>query len=382
MATLDLISGHAGAATHALVIGVGAYRHLEGGNQPVDNQWGLRQLPGASISAKRFVDWLRQSFHHPDAPLATIEHLITGPEGIALGSDEPTMAAIRNKFFRWKQRASANPENIAIFYFSGHGVLKGTETGLLAADFAEPEVASLMHNAIHVEETVQGMFSCQANRQCFIIDACRTTEEPLLGKMTRPGEALATASEDEVRDIPQPVLFASGLNQASYQLGNIVSPFTKALIESLDAMGADDNGGGYAPGQCAVDTSSLLKGIKASMVLDRRKRPFLKKQDATAGGGGTFILHYPQEQIRVPFVVGCHPAALNEQATILIRRKGVELHRQIRAESDLESLVVPDAYEVAAELPGRLARKQVLVTPPFREGRLQDFQPAAPPPGK
>jgi hypothetical protein len=372
MATLDLKPGHAGPATHALVIGVGTYRHLEGGIQPADNQWGLRQLPGASISAKRFVDWLRQSFHHPEAPLATIEHLITAPEGIALGSDEPTMDAIRRKFFRWKERASAHAENIAIFYFSGHGVLKGTETGLLAADFAEPEIASLMFNAIHVEETVQGMFSCRADRQCFIIDACRTTEEPLLGAMTRPGEALATASENDVRDIPQSVLFASGLNQSSYQLVNAVSPFTKALIESLDAMGADDNGGGYAPGQCAVDTSSLLKGIKASMYLDRRKCPFLKKQDATPGGGGSFILHYPREQIKVPFVVGCDPVALNGQATLLIRRNGVELLRQVRSDSDLQSLVEPAAYEVAAELPGKLARKQVLVTPPFREGRLRD----------
>jgi hypothetical protein len=144
-------------------------------------------------------------------------------------------------------------------------------------------------------------------------------------------------------------------------------------------MGADDINGSYAPGECVVDTASLLRGINGAMELDRRKRRFLKLQDATMGGGGSFILHYPQEQIQVPFIVGCEPEALNQQVTLLIQQHGAVLQQRDPADTDLELRVTPDSYEAIAKLPPeRVARKKVLVTPPFREGRLRDFLPAAP----
>ncbi len=379
MATIDILPKHAGPATHVLIIGAGEYRHLADGPQPNAEPWGLGQLPGAAVSARHFLDWMRTRFHNPDAPLGSIEHLITGAEGAGLGSEEPTMAGIRAAFNRWNGRASAHAGNIAIFYFAGHGVLKGTDTGLLATDFAQPGNANVMLEAIHVEETVQGMLSCRADQQCFIIDACRTSEEPLLKKMTRPGISLATADDKDVRPIPQPVIFASGLNQASHQIAGAPSPFTHALIESLEAMGVDDVNGGYAPGECVVDTASLLRGIKAALELERRRRPFLKEQDARLGGGGSFVLHHPNHPIRVPFIVGCDPVGLNQQATLRIRQNGAELHQRGPDIADLEFPVTPDSYEAIAELPAsRMARKKVLVTPPYREGRLRDFAPVPP----
>jgi hypothetical protein len=375
MTTYDVRPGHDGPGTHAFIIGVGEYPYLEGGVQESDRNWGLKQLPGAAISAANFLDWLRLRFHNPAAPLATIEHLITGPKGVALGSAVPTMAAIMDAFDSWFDRVSRSSDNITLFYFAGHGVLKGTETGLLASDFAKPRSRNLVRNVVHVEGTVQGMLSCRANKQCFIIDACRTMEEPLVGAMTIPGQALATALESDVRPIPQAVLFASGLNQAAYQ--NIVdaSPFTKGLIQSLEGMGADDVGGGYSPGECAVDTASLQRGIEASMHLYRRGRPFIPPYQPTPGGGGSFVLHYPEEQIQVPLIVGCEPIDLNKDATLEIRQNGDPIRTRPPERGDLEHLVCPDAYEVRALLKDRKAQRTVLVTPPYREGRLKDFQP-------
>lgn len=375
MATIDLNSDPTKPATHALIIGVGEYRHLLGGVQPNAEDWGLGQLPGAAVSAGRFLDWMRANFRNPDAPLASIEHLITGAAGSKLSSEEPTMLSISTAFSRWKGRLSSHRDNIAVLYFAGHGILKGTETGLLAADFARPDNANIMSGAIHVEETVQGMFSCRADRQFFIIDACRTTEEPLLEMMTRPGLALASAKQSDVRTIAHPVIFASEINQASYQVGTS-SPFTNALIESLEGMGADDTNGGWGPGQCSVDTDSLLKGINAAMGLERRRRPFLYQQKATFGGSGSFIFHYPKGQISVPLIVGCDPTNLNASATLRILQNGLELHLRGPQVADLKHPVPPDSYWTTAELhTGSTARQKVLVTPPYREVRFRDFIP-------
>lgn len=383
MATLDLKPGYTGIATHALIIGVGAYRHLEGGPQPAGEAWGLGQLPGAEISANQFLIWLRDRYHNPTAPLATIEHLITGPPGTTLGSEEPTMAAVEAAFDRWFARCSTNAENIALFYFAGHGLLKGSETGLLTADFAQPGTANLVRRAINVEETVFGSLSCRSDKQCFIIDACRTTEEPLLGVMTRPGSALATASEADARPLDQAVIFASGLNQTAYQRGNVISPFTKALIESLEGMGVDDISGGYAPGECVVDTSSLVKGIRAAMMLERREQPFLKAQDATMDGGGNFAIHHPRESIKVPLIVGCTPPNLNLEAELHVRQNGSPVVSQAAMETDLVAVVpvVTDSYEAVGKLSsGAVASKRCLVTPPYREVRLSNFANATPGP--
>ena len=165
MPLIDLKPGHQGPATHALVIGVGAYRHLLGGYQAGPDHWGLGQLPGAAHSAATFVKWLQERFHHVEAPLATIEHLITDGPGAALGSAEPTIQAISLAINAWRVRASSHPDNIAIFYFAGHGVLMGTETGLLAADFADPAFGNPMLQSIHVEKMVQGMLSCKARSE-------------------------------------------------------------------------------------------------------------------------------------------------------------------------------------------------------------------------
>lgn len=378
MALRNLRPNHSGAATHALVIGVGEYRHFSGGAGPINPTWGLRQLPGAAISAKHFVDWLEQHFHHPEAPLATIEYLISGPEGAALNSEEPLFARIQEAFDQWHARTSSDPQNIAMLYFCGHGVLMGVETALLASDFGNPASASLVRNAIHVEGTVQGMFSSRANRQCFIIDACRTTEEPLVKAMASPGTALATATTDQVRPASQPILFASGLTEAAYQMANEPSPFTSALIESLNGLGVDDVHGSYEPGECQVTTAFLLTGIKAAMKLNRRSRPFLEDQTATAAGRGSFDLHYPRSQVLVPFIVGCDPGTLNATATISVLRDGQVLQSRPPALEDLELRVAPDSYVAMASLPDRSARQRVLVTPPFREGRLRDFVPIPP----
>ena len=49
----------AGPATHALVIGVGDYPHLNGGTKKrTDQHDGMEQLTSPPISARQFASWL------------------------------------------------------------------------------------------------------------------------------------------------------------------------------------------------------------------------------------------------------------------------------------------------------------------------------------
>ena len=59
-------------ATHAIVIGVGTYPHLNGGDPERLSRYhgGLKQLSSPPESAREFTNWLLDEFHNPAKPLA------------------------------------------------------------------------------------------------------------------------------------------------------------------------------------------------------------------------------------------------------------------------------------------------------------------------
>lgn len=67
-----------GPATHAIVIGVGAYPHLIGGAGPLTNRnEGMAQLSSPPLSARALAEWLIESLHDPSKPLATVALLLS-----------------------------------------------------------------------------------------------------------------------------------------------------------------------------------------------------------------------------------------------------------------------------------------------------------------
>jgi hypothetical protein len=66
-----------GAATHAIVIGVGHYPHLPGGKgrPKFRAHGGMGQLKSPPESARVIARWLIENYAHPDKPLATVSLL-------------------------------------------------------------------------------------------------------------------------------------------------------------------------------------------------------------------------------------------------------------------------------------------------------------------
>jgi hypothetical protein len=171
-----------GPGMHALVIGVGGYAHLPGGGgrtiaDPL-RYGNLGQLTSPPRSALEFASWLRDS--DPirwAAPLASIDLRISpapadpNPDGSGADYSDATIDSITAAYDAWKERCATDENNVAVFYFCGHG-LQSDEQLLLASDFGRYE-GNHFRGAFAFDSTRTGFLQRPPRTQCFFIDACR-----------------------------------------------------------------------------------------------------------------------------------------------------------------------------------------------------------------
>src|SRR5689334_23030709 len=112
--------------THALVIGVGKYPNLLGGETPVANADGMRQLSSPPLSARAVATWLLAEFRDDDRPLASLSLLLSedaptpfsnpktgASHDVGVATIENIVAAIK----AWKALGDSDFGNRLIFYF-------------------------------------------------------------------------------------------------------------------------------------------------------------------------------------------------------------------------------------------------------------------------
>lgn len=381
MALLSIIPDHPGPATHVMVIGVGSYAHLNGGSgPPAAENWNLKQLSSAPLSAQHFIQWLVKDYRNSEAPLASIEHLISSPHQVAdaagtlHASQEPTMANLYTAYKDWKRRAGSHPDNIAIFYFCGHGLYNNNGTALLAADFADPDVDRIALNAVHVEGTVNGMLSCAARRQCFFIDSCRTVKTSWQEMMDSPGQPLGTAGVRNLSAAQQPIFYATGPTQVALAPAGKVSLFTKSLVEALQSLAAVNPDGDFINGKWVVDTSRIEEGVNTAIKMDLTNRPWLEGPECYFGGSGKhFNLHDLPARPAVPVIMGWDPSALNQRASFEIHCAGTLVAQRLYVPptpqplEPWESRQPPEIYQVKTVLDnGYEVSRQLILQPPMK----------------
>lgn len=173
-------------ATHALIIGIGGYRHLDGGSHPkpeIRTSIGvLGQLTTAPRSARAFADFVVANAARWQAPLGSVDLILSAKPGdtAALPNGHPNSATfdvIEEAYSNWRARCDSHKDNIALLYFCGHGVEKEQQI-LLTEDFGRSTNNPWRH-AIALDTSVLGFRRCNANTQCFFIDACREITSPL-----------------------------------------------------------------------------------------------------------------------------------------------------------------------------------------------------------
>jgi hypothetical protein len=237
--------------THVLLVGVGDYPYLKDGDhtKPFDMAMGMGQLSSPALSVQALATWFMDAntgFHNPDRPLSSLQVLcsanapvvINGKDGTPHDVNRARMPAVKQAAMDWMERAGRNPENLAIFFFCGHGLAFGeAENALLLEDFGGNSAHPLA-DAIAFDSMRLGVLRhCAAKHQIHLVDACRTppTKDFLdtYGNGAT-GDPIAVAGlSRKLRDKIAPVYFATGLASAAYGLSGQPSLFTQALLQSM-----------------------------------------------------------------------------------------------------------------------------------------------------
>lgn len=246
--------------THAFIIGVGAYRHPPGGksSKRTTPGYGLKQLTSPPLSARAFADWLLSEYHHPEAPLGSVELLLSEqvstpyqlPDGRDVSVQPATIAAIHGAFQKWFDRCQQYSDNIAIFYFCGHGVMIQGDHILLAEDFGTSPFQPFA-NAINFDSFRRGMAQCQIRAQYFFVDACSDVLLPGLNIERACANSLIQPRWTDP-DALALVLKASPYGQSAYGQPGQVGLFTQALLCCLQGLACV-----YETGEWVVTTDSL-----------------------------------------------------------------------------------------------------------------------------
>lgn len=350
--------------THFFVVGVGAYRHVSRGSAPQPRMSrelkSLIQLSSAPTSARAFLDWVFKEFNNPDVPLGSVEFLVspvnqdssyTTPDGAQHNIESATLSNIRAAFNRWFDRCDLHADNIAVFYFCGHGI-ELDEHILLAEDFGEHE-GMLFENAINFTRTYRGMASCKAKKQWYFIDTCRQVSKGALQLTSVNARVLRSATFDDPLPEDAPILYATTFGESAYGLSDQNTRFTEALIKSLQGLGTKPAKlNRRARVRDWVVTANQLVEAMNGLLEQGNKQPNVPYQQCTrkGEGPGTSILNVLKEPPSVPVTIDVDPSIALSCAELVILRGTAEHQRRSPPKSTVWQLMVPAGTDYEARV--------------------------------
>jgi len=310
-------------STHELIIGVGGYRHLQGGSderqQVMENVGLLRQLTSPPRSAIAFAQHLLDIQADLRAPLGSIDLLISAapeepnPLPAHMAADPASLANIRAAYAAWRERCNRHEDNLAVFYFCGHGLEK-TEQYLLAEDFGADPLNPWL-GAFAFDSTRLAFHGCRAKTQCFFIDACRNITSAML--RTRPNPSPLELVMEDIPDCDfNLTMKATARNQTALGPRRGVSYFTQALLKALQGAVATQGSTGWVieSGQVAAHITTLLGLVKTSEGFTQRC--------ACEVIGNTELVQISGTP-RVFLKLACEPEPANQAVELAFERPGV-----------------------------------------------------------
>jgi hypothetical protein len=316
-----------GPATHALVIGVGAYPHLNGGSKKrTERHDGMEQLTSPPISARMFASWLLSEFRHPEKPLASVALLLS--EAAPAPFVDPTNAAksfavveassanVRAAVQHLFRRGDANADNLLIFYFCGHGIAAGTDTALLLSDYGADDLNAL-DGAIDFRRLRLGMGRSKASEQCFFVDACRASTDTLIEAIGHAGQVVIGGGTRDSALPPRraPVFYATLNGFKAFALPGKPTIFTDALLKALRDLAANDEMGDWR-----VSTNNIQTAVEH--VAGRQSLEIRKKQVPTADDTSNIHINFLTRLPEVPVYVKSDPPEALASASLVYKPAG------------------------------------------------------------
>ena len=370
--------------THALVIGIGKYPHLIGGEEQARFTDGMRQLSSPPVSARAFAEWMIQDYNFPGKQLASLSLLLseatprlflnpkTGQSyDVAIAGIDSLLTAVQE----WKARGNSSPDNRLIFYFCGHGISESDDVALLAADFNGDDDNPL-NQALDLRQLMLGLNRCQASEQVFFIDACRSSSDTLLSRSGMYAGQVPFLPGVRPAEWPRRLslpYYATLAGEMSHAIPDRVSLFTDALLRGLRGVGSDN------PEEDVwwVNTSRLQEAIHHFMAQPTFAGKLAGVQVPTVRELPVFDLHQLARPPVVPVYVTCRNPLYNQAADFLCRRGGSLCAERPAAEVDPDDPwaewtvdLVFNRYDFEAKVGGDVWLKSMDVRPTYRRVRL------------
>ena len=311
----------AGPKTHVFIIGVGGYPFLSGGaqepaqlNSQVQMLGQLTSPPRSALAFRDFILELEQGNDMQLAqPLGSIELLVSpSPSEPDAGSpgeafEESTFANITQRYNEWRARCDQDPNNVAVFFFSGHGVEKNDHY-ILPSDFGSNAVNPWI-NSICIDKTRRGFHQCAAQTQCFFIDSCRQITADMLQQnlpeiyLENPNFFAADCEHDLT-------VKAAAHNEKAFGPRKKPSYFTQAIIRALSGDAATKEAGQWTVNSSEISTKKITE-ILNFVKPDQGDKQRAKSQ---TGGGTTLVVHngIPQSHLTIT----CNPEVANSEAVL------------------------------------------------------------------
>lgn len=360
--------------THVFIIGVGNYPHLkDGSGEPSTDHRGMGQLTSPPASAMEMLNWVDSTLYNPDAPLKSIEVLISqvGPaqftdrDGLTQEIAPATWRNYETSVRAWKNRANSNAGNVAIFYFCGHGMGDGINTHLLMEDAGQSE--NLLRDAAHLHALRLAMGDCAALKQLYFVDACRTVDLALvMNPFDSSQSGLPAPKLLKIFRGDNPTLFAARQGEQAFGAPGQVSIFTQALLDGLNRCAVFRPHGR----QWAVSPQQLQQAI-AALMDDFSGIPQCPA-DGLSGMG--FQIHVLTKAPEVVVHVSLNNKAANDSAQISYTSAGNRVTRPDLAhpwrtfvphgQCSVEALFHPEAQLTATPV-------EIFMIPPFQNITLE-----------
>ncbi|KQP35247.1 caspase family protein [Pseudorhodoferax sp. Leaf274] len=340
---------------YALLAGVSAYPHLEGGSTPAPDAFGLGQLGASANTAASLFDWLRADFRHDGLPLVWCQLLLAPTAQEKAGFDARGLAhyapadhaTLVKAIQRWTGQVPSAPaaarQSRTLFFFSGHGVQSNWRALLLPSDYLDPDPgAPQLQNCVSTRELQDWMEQSPVGEHLALIDACRNEFSPLASRGATANTCfpLLQASTQVPRTAAS--LAATSPGMQAYQVpGQPHTLFGQAVLNAVRGGGGADARLEFRELVVAVreDVNKLL-GAAAQGQLEQAVRPRVEGDDALVV---TELLAAP-----VPAPPGPGPGALPRVGAARPRPDALAAALRASAERFDPALAVHDA--IAFEL--------------------------------
>jgi Caspase domain len=324
-----------GPATHALVIGVGAYPSAQAGSGGPAVLQSVPNIQSAANSAMLFVDWLRKNHQSLTPPLATIEILIGEPGDdlrypwqLNEQIEEPTVDNVRTAGSHWMNRCLERQGNVALLFVSGHGAIRGGDPIVFLTDLNKNKVDRWGAH-LNVKETARAFKKFDTLHAAhFFVDACQEAIPNF--QLSAPGIGARFTPDPDPFDLGSgtekvTLLSASAPGKLAYE-GEIESlpgirtgRFTQTLLKALDGAAARDLTGSN---EWVVHPVSIYEDLKSLYSLRSDWRDLTFDPTTPELPNITIPIRGFANPPKVPILVRTDPADYLKRVTLSIFDEG------------------------------------------------------------